>query len=433
MSQILKTPPVLYPSGAANAQSLAVADVNNDGKLDVIVANYGSAEAAAVGVLLGNGDGTFRAAVNYSSGGFDIRSVALADVDGDGKLDLVAANQCADNTFTFSSVGVLLGNGDGTFRSAVTYPLTTGLTAALSVAIADLNHDGKPDLLVANSSSSGDGIVDVLLNNGNGTFSPDVSYPSGGTYGAFVAVADVNADGKLDAIVANSFATGSNSSGSIAVLFGNGNGTFGSPVTYAVGRYPSSIAVGDVNGDLAPDLVVTNGTPMGLSGVISSTASVLLNNGNGTFKTPAISYSAGGRNGYSVAIADVNHDGKPDVLVGDGCDGYNSSCPLGGGIAVLLGLPATTKTAVTSSVNPSNLGQAVTFTATIIATYGGVPNGTAVTFFNGASQIGTATTLNGKAQFTTSTLSVGIHNIKASYPSSAYFKASAGTVKQTVN
>ena len=160
----------------------------------------------AVSVLLGNGDGTFQAAKSYGSGGQDAYSVAVEDVNGDGKPDLLVANYCADsNCLTDGNVGVLLGNGDGTFRAAVTY--SSGAYHTVSVAVGDVNGDGKPDLVVASdcasSNNCANGSVGVLLGNGNGTFRAAVSYSSGGYEAQSVAVADVNGDGKLDLVVAN--------------------------------------------------------------------------------------------------------------------------------------------------------------------------------------------------------------------------------------
>lgn len=485
MSQIFKTPPVLYPSGGTTAQSVVVADVNKDGKPDAIVANSGTsslvgvllgngdgtfqtavtypvkypgADAVAVGdlnhdgwadlvvgsndgacgapcvsVLLNNGDGTFQPAVGYSSVGFDVTSIVVTDVNGDGNQDLILTNQCSDTHCNQSSVAVLLGNGDGTFRSASTYTLSTGLPAAMSVVSADLNRDGFPDLLVADTTVNGNGLVVVLLNDGNGTFPSQVMYQSGGSSASSVIVEDVNGDGNLDVVVTNKYYGGNVTSyGSVGVLLGNGDGTLGTAVVYNAGPCPVSVATGDFNGDGTPDLVVSS-APGNCGGNPSGKTGVLLNNGNGTFQTPVISYSSGGRNAYSVAVADVNQDGKPDLVVADGCDGYLSGCPLGGGVAVLLGLPAKTTTTVTTSGSPSMFGQPVTFTATITAAYGPIPNGTIVRFYNNSTQIGTGTTTNGTATFTTSSLKVGTHTIKATYPSSAFFKKSSGTVTQVVN
>jgi hypothetical protein len=165
--------PVAYPSGGLRVSSVAVADVNGDGKPDVVVANCAPDESGncepggrngLVGVLLGNGDGTFQTAVNHDSGGFNARSLAVTDVNGDGKPDVVVAN-CAPSesgrcSLVNGLVGVLLGNGDGTFKLPTTYD--TGGYYADSVAVADLNGDGKPDVVVANSGSS---TLGVLLNN----------------------------------------------------------------------------------------------------------------------------------------------------------------------------------------------------------------------------------------------------------------------------
>jgi hypothetical protein len=481
MSQIFKTTPVLYPSGGSTAQWVVVADVNKDGKPDVVVINGGTSAGGSVGVLLGNGNGTFQAAVTYpvpeyadavavedlngdgwpdlvvgtnggefggpwvsvllnkgdgtfqpavgySSVGFGVTSIAIADVNGDGKPDLIAANGCSAAPCNYSSVAVLLGNGDGTFQPAVTYNLSSEmLPAAMSVVAADLNNDGRPDLLVADSSSlNGDGLVVVLLNKGDGTFPTQVTYQSGGLYANSVIVGDVNGDGKLDAIVTNL-------NGPVGVLLGNGDGTFGTAVVYSTGLCPASVAMGDFNGAGTQDLVVSSAPGDCGSFNVNGKTGVLLNNGNGTFQTPVITYGSGGRNAYSVAVADVNLDGKPDLVVADGCDGFSSSCPLGGGVAVSLGLPAKTTTKVMTSGSPSTFGQPVTFTATITAAYGPIANGAIVSFYDGSTKMGTGTTTNGAATFTTSSLKVGTHTIKATYPSSAFFKTSSGTVSQVVN
>src|SRR5208337_3966771 len=182
-------PPVSYDSGPGGAMSVAVGDLNLDGIPDLVVANQ---SPGTVSVLLGNGDGTFRAAVTYDSGagiGGIVESVAIADVNGDGKPDLVVGNHANSDT-----VGVLLGNGDGTFQPAVTSP---GL-GFWFVAVADVNGDGKPDLI----AECGGG-VGVALGNGDGTFQDPACYGTGATAPFGVAVADVNGDGHPDLVVAN--------------------------------------------------------------------------------------------------------------------------------------------------------------------------------------------------------------------------------------
>jgi hypothetical protein len=159
----------------------------------------------------------FAPAVAYSSGGYYPYSVAVADVNGDGKLDILVANSCASSSNCANgTVGVMLGNGDGTFQPAVTYVCGGSCT---SVAVADVNGDGNLDLLVAISSPR---TVGVLLGKGDGTFQPVVNYASGG--GSYsVAVADVNGDGKPDLVVANQCSGECTAGGTVGVLLGNGD------------------------------------------------------------------------------------------------------------------------------------------------------------------------------------------------------------------
>jgi hypothetical protein len=214
--------PVVTYDPNAGARSVTVADVNADGKQDVIVGAGCSIPdpGGCVKVLLGNGDGTLQPAVSYLSGG-DSPTVAVADVNGDGKLDLVVANMCGDiNCFTEGSLGVLFGIGDGTFQPVV--QLWKSFTGA--VAVADFNGDGKPDIAVANWWL---GTIGVLPGNGNGTFSNPVFYDTGGARPSAIAIADLNHDHKPDLVVPNS------DSGNVGVLIGNGDGTFQAAAIYS--------------------------------------------------------------------------------------------------------------------------------------------------------------------------------------------------------
>ncbi len=335
-----------YDSGGYGAFSVAVADVNGDGKPDLVVANVCASSnctnGGAVSVLLGNGDGTFHAAKSYGSGGQDAYSVAVEDVNGDGKPDLLVANYCADSECsTDGNVGVLIGNGDGTFRAAV--PYNSGAYHTVSVAVGDVNGDGKPDLVVgsycASSSNCASGSVGVLLGNGNGTFRAAVSYSSGGYEAQSVAVGDVNGDGKLDLLVANTICAPNDcATGSVGVLLGNGDGSFQPVVTYDSGGFSAeSVAVADVNGDGKPDLLVTNNcVTEGAFNCVNGSVGVLLGNGDGTFQS-AVSYGSGGTGASSVAVRDVNGDGKLDLLLANACgNNGNYGCMIGS-VGVLLG------------------------------------------------------------------------------------------------
>ena len=488
-------PAVTYSSKGNGAKSAAVADLNGDGKPDMVVANQcttgtqGSGctnYAGSLGVLLGNGDGTFQAAVTYRSGMYDATSVAVADVNGDGRPDLVVTNFCSNsncNPAGTPTVGVLLGNGNGTFQTAVTYSLTG--YAPLSVVVADVNGDGKPDLVVSiycaslsNCNPFGPGAVDVLLGNGDGTFQAAVAYGSGGFAAESVAVADVNGDGKPDIVVTNCGSNTNCTNGTVGVLLGDGNGTFQTAVSYSASARAYSAAVADVNGDGKPDLIVanTNGVDIllgngdgtfqaagtygsggsaaqwvavadvsgdgkpdlvvvnncGAGNCTNGNVGVLLGNGDGTFQT-AVTYGSAGYGTDSVAVADVNGDGKPDLLVVNySCSNTCSNATVSVFINTSVG---PTTTGAVSSLNPSGFGQAVTLTATVRAQgFKGIPTGT-VTFKDGSTTLGTGT-LNGSgvATYSTSTLAVGSHSITAVYGGDTNNAASTSSVlTQTVN
>ena len=428
-----------YGSGGYKALSIEIGDVNGDGYPDLVVANYcqsGNCESGGeASVLLGNGDGTFQPALSYGSGGYYAESVAVADFDGDGKLDLVVANYCETQACDNGSASVLMGNGNGTFQAPVSYD--SGGTQANSVVISDLDGDGVPDLVVAQQCPTMDcdfGEVSVLLGNGDGTFRAPVTYSSGGYDAHSVAVGDVNGDGRPDLAVGNSCPSGSCSGGIVGVLLNNGDGTFQAPVTYSTGgNVLESLAIGDINGDGLADLVVANACETiqktGNCQTRPGWVSVLLGNSDGTFQTP-VGYNSGGYGGVAVAIADLNGDGRPDLAV---TNFYASKNHTTGSVGVLLNsFIARTTIVVTSSPNPSQVNQTVTFTATIASTPA-VPNGEIVTFYEGKTSLGTGATTNGMASLTTSFSKAKTYTIKATYPGDAFHKASTGTVKQVVN
>jgi FG-GAP-like repeat/PASTA domain len=277
-----------YATGRA-PDSVAIGDLNGDGKPDLATANYGY-RADSVSVLLNRGDGSFKAKRDYTTGGpySHSISVAIGDLNGDGKPDLAVANWGAD------SVSVLLNRGDGSFQRKLDYATGGG---PHSVAIGDLNGDGKPDLATANDKANS---VSVLLNRGDGSFQPKLDYRTG-HYPESVAIGDLNGDGKLD------LATANNETYSVSVLLNRGDGSFRAKRDYATDRVPYSVAIGDLNGDGKPDLATATG---------DGTVSVLLSRGDGSFQARH-DYATRGAP-MSVSIGDLNNDGRPDLVMAMG-------------------------------------------------------------------------------------------------------------------
>jgi hypothetical protein len=411
--------PTVYNPGGYSTWSIVVGDLNADGHPDLVLAgcedNY--CVDGAVLVMLNNGDGTFQTAVTYGSGGsggFRGVSIAVADINKDERLDILVANNGSD------SVGVLLGNGDGTLQAAISYGV--GGSGASSIAVGDLNGDGNPDLAIGVGRG-----LSVLLGNGDGTFQTPITNSS--VQAGPLAIGELNGDGKLD-LVAINYAGFEG----VAVLLGNGDGTFQTAVTYSTGGdQPDWVVVGDVNGDGNPDVLVANLCAFGKHGdtcLNGGAVTVLGGNGDGTLQTPLI-YASAGVQSESVALGDVNGDGKPDIMVANRCTN-NNNCY--GTVGVLLNktLLASTNTVLTSSQNPSQPNQSVTLTATTTANPP-IRNGEIVTFYNGTTAIGTGATTNGIATLTTSFSKSGKYTIKASYPGDAFHKVSKGTVKEIVN
>ena len=404
-------PEVSYTWGGPPVVSVAIGDLNGDGIPDLAVGTNSGVPDSVLSILFGNGDGTFQAPVNYSSGSglYPFLSLVIADVNGDGYPDLIAANGYN------ASVAVLLNKGNGTFQNAVTY--STGGVDASSVAVGDLNSDGYPDLAVATNCGECGG--SVLLNNGNGTFQAPIYFDAGAPISS-VAMADLNGDGKLDLVVGVNSAFDATD---VSVLLGNGDGTFQPAVNYNPGGEGgvTSLATADVNGDGYLDLVVGNSTADWCNCVGGGAVGILSGNGDGTFQSP-ISYSSGGFNtDGQIAVSDLNGDGFPDIAVPNSCNtillDYRCDQSNNSPVGVLLNVPPSSQTSTTSiasSLNPWAYGAPLTLSATVTPPPGDTASGT-VTFYDGWVTLGSSGLSNNVASLSGIAPAFGWHLFTAHY------------------
>jgi hypothetical protein len=280
---------------AGDGTSLAVADFNRDGKPDIVTTNSSSNNAS---VLLNNGSGGFGSRTDFTVGGRPL-SVATGDVNADGNPDMAVAN--SNLSITGNNISLYLGNGLGSFSALIAIPVNS-TSSVSTIAMGDLNGDGKADIVAANQSTSTNNGV-ILLSTGSGIFAPPTIFSTRGL-SSKITLADVNGNSKLDIISANQ------SSNTISVLLGAGNGTFGAATTIAAGRNPSSVYVSDLNADGKPDLAVGTGY------VFGNSVSVLLGNGLGSFSVSA-TVAVGGQPQSAVAN-DFNGDDKIDLATANG-------------------------------------------------------------------------------------------------------------------
>ncbi len=283
-----------HATGASPA-SPALGDVNGDGEPDIALVS-----GEKVSVLLGKGHGTFAAPVD-SATGVGPRALALGDLDGDGRLDMVTANSAPEAEY--GTVTSLLGNGDGTFAIKVEYEAETGDTR--TVALADLDSDGKLDLVVVDRGESG-GSVSVRLGQGDGSF-PTRVWRDWAPGPNSVALGDVNGDGQLDLVTANT------DESSVEVYLGEGDGTFAQPVKYLVGHGAHSVVVRDLDNDGKLDIVVANtGSDLATDGMGGpSSIAVLLGKGDGTFPSLRIGATP---SWTALALGDLDGDGQLDLV-----------------------------------------------------------------------------------------------------------------------
>ena len=292
-TDIVTTPGLPGQSGTIPLE-VAYRDLNGDGKLDMVSANGGASTgpnaAGSIGVRFGNGDGTFGSSTLYPTGGLFTRFLDFGDTNGDGRLDIVASNDDSN------TVSLLLGNGNGTFAAATTYPVGPD---PLGVSVGDLNGDGRDDVVVPHFNN---GAVGVLLGQAGGTLSPVTFFGVNGGAPFTTDLGDVNGDGRLDVVTANF------NSASMSVLLGNGTGGFAAPIALGgQGSQPWGIALADLNGDGRLDAITGNQG--------SGNISVRLGTGASPFFGAPTFFTVGGGGPRTVALGDVNRDGKLDVAV----------------------------------------------------------------------------------------------------------------------
>jgi hypothetical protein len=374
----------------------ATGDFNGDGHADFAVSNCCDS-TMGVSVFLSNADGTMQPPVNYGSGG-TMSQVQVADVNGDGKLDLVATDRAG-------WVQIFTGNGDGTFAVGSTYPTDLSANTPVGLLIGDFNKDGYPDLAVINTGGQdiaillndgtgsfgapvpyalssaiyqwqgqeiaagdlGNGNLDlvipmfngqavaVLTGNGDGTFQPEVDVPLPSGYPTAVTLADLNKDKNLDLAVTVYYVSGTG----LYVALGNGDGTFQTPAPYATSLqdpnydspYSTFISSTDIDGDGNPDLVYTNSE--------FGTVGIMFGQGNGSFYDP-VEYPSGGY-AWGLAVGDANGDGSPDVVTGPD-DFAGATVLLNNNGAATLGSYTIASSAPQAAITA---GQSATFTLTI--------------------------------------------------------------------
>jgi hypothetical protein len=439
----------------------ATGDFRGIGRQDIVMSGFDGQNTGIERILFDNGDGTFTTGPTISLGRPVIPgSVVVGDFTGNGNLDIVVSAG-------FGKIEVILGNGDGTFQAPITAFTTDSNNSLGSLVVGDFNHDGRLDIALRLTVTTGQqpSFVTILEGNGDGTFTQTATISVGNfAFGGALAAADLRGTGNLDLITVSNPASGIQD---VKVLFSNGNGTFQNPVTIFTGDRAVGLAVGNFVGNGRNDILVTK---------FDGTVNVLANNGNGTFQSPIVSQfgpflgspkvadlfgdgklslvstAAGvvsvfrgngdgtfqapvdylaGAGVHVPLVADLNGDGKPDLIIGNSLT-QDASILLNTSAAPSTADPIATNITLAADLNSTVFGQRVTFTATVTS-LSGTPTGT-VSFFDGDRPLGeVAVDPNGQAALVLP-LGVGVHSLTARFAGIAPFAGSTSdAVSETVS
>ncbi|CAF1181469.1 unnamed protein product [Rotaria sp. Silwood1] len=287
--------PKVYSTGEDSYPlAVAIGDLNNDNRADLIIANAGT---DSIGILIGFDYTTFQSHKTYSSDNTRTpQGIITSDFNNDKYLDIAVTFSSSDN------IGILLGHGNGNFDVMMTYSTGNG-SRPVSLAIHDFNNDGRLDIVVVNSGTND---IGILVGYGNGSFTTSRRYSTGyNSNPVMIVLTDINNDGQIDIVVANYVAN------NIGILLGHDNLIFDTIITYSTGinSKPQSLAIGDFDNDGQIDIAVAN--------YRTSSISIFLGYQNGNFTTQ-VSYSTGYQSWpYSITVGDFNRDNQLDIATGN--------------------------------------------------------------------------------------------------------------------
>ncbi len=296
-----------FPAGN-NPGALEIADLNKDGKLDLAVIHQENTEdyPGNISVFLGHGDGSWQGPVFFSTNAGRPHTLTIADLNKDSHDDLITLNRCISPDSP-GTVSVLLGNGDGSFQEATQF---TAGKEPLFLITEDLNRDGNLDLAVLNQGEHQklQGNVSILLGKGDGSFQGTKQFPLSGYHSLGFKIEDLNNDGYLDLAVLNTWGT-IDYLGNVSILLGKGDGTFLEAIHLSVAEGPTALAIEDINRDGIPDLAVTNN----INSMYHGCVSIMFGQGDGSFHE-AILFSSGTQP-RALTLEDLNNDGLPDLTI----------------------------------------------------------------------------------------------------------------------